>query len=187
MTIFLVAREAEDAHAAVVLEDDGLVIELVAEPRLEAGLTAAHAPGSERRLVAQRPRGLVQAVHELLGGLVAREPVEVVPVPELILQLRLAGLAVADDVGLADDSSPGSPRSGRSLRRARASSSRGRPGRSASRGPRRRSATSTAPPRRRPSRSSGRARRCRAASRRRRACRRRPRPAPSWARSAMPA
>jgi len=38
-------------------------------------------------------------VHELLSGLVAGEPVEVVPVPELILQLRLAGLAVTKIYG----------------------------------------------------------------------------------------
>ena len=46
MTVFLVARVAEDTNAVVVLEDDGLVIELVAEPRHLAGLPASHSPGA---------------------------------------------------------------------------------------------------------------------------------------------
>ena len=63
----LVAAEAEHAHAVGVLEDDGVVVELVAVLRLGADLAPAHAPGLHRRLVAQRPRGLVDAVDQLLG------------------------------------------------------------------------------------------------------------------------
>ena len=129
-------------------------------------------PGLQGRLVAQGPGGLVEAVHQLLGGLVAGEPVEVVPVLHLVLHFAPLGPAARGAHRACRRRSPGWPRSRRSRRRGRGSSLRERPGRSASTARRRGRAVSSAPPRRRPWPFSGPARPARAAFRRRRACRR---------------
>ena len=87
-----VAAEAEHAHAVGILVDHGVMVELVAVLGLDADLPSAHAPGLDRRHVAQGPGGLVEAVDQLLGGLIAREPIEVVPVLQLVLHFVPPGL-----------------------------------------------------------------------------------------------
>jgi len=62
MAIGLVAREAENSHTVLILENGRLVVELVAELRLVRGLASSQAVYSARRLVAERPRRFVDAV-----------------------------------------------------------------------------------------------------------------------------
>ncbi len=76
-----------------------MVVEDVAVDGAEAGRPAAQAVGLRRRLVAHQPGPLVHAVDERLGNVVAREPIEVVPVAVLVLDLGLALLAIDEPVG----------------------------------------------------------------------------------------
>src|SRR5262249_14176274 len=71
VAVVLLAAEAEQLDAALVLEDHGVVVEDVAALRLGAHLAAAHAAGPDGVLVLHGPGHLVQAVDVLLDDVVA--------------------------------------------------------------------------------------------------------------------
>jgi len=82
-----VAALAEHAGAALVLELDEVVVEDLAVILARAHQPAALALGADR-VAAQHPVADVDVVDVLLHDVVAAQPIEVVPVPHLVLHFR---------------------------------------------------------------------------------------------------
>ena len=97
-----VAAVAKDADAVGILVHDRLVVEGVAVLRFDADLPSAHAPGLQRSDVADDPGGDRDVVDQRLREIVAREPVEVIPVLQLVLHFVPLGLALAEHVRAAE-------------------------------------------------------------------------------------
>ena len=82
----------EHPEAVGIGELDGVVIEDLAHVLAHADLAAAHALGLARMRL-HDPVGDVEVVDVLLDDVVAAEPVEVVPVADLVLHFGLARFA----------------------------------------------------------------------------------------------
>ena len=89
---------AEHLQPVGIGELDGVVVEDFAEVLADADLPAAHAVGLHRVPLGD-PVAHVDVVDVLLDDVVAREPGEVVPVADLVLEFGLAGLAGPNSTG----------------------------------------------------------------------------------------
>ncbi len=97
-----VAAVSKHPDPVGIFEDHAEVIILVAVLRLEADLSSPEPPRFDGRDIPERPRTLVDAVDQLLARLIARQPVEVVPVTELELEFAPLRIAFVSEIRTAD-------------------------------------------------------------------------------------
>src|SRR5262249_10229857 len=90
----LLPARVEQLHAALVLEDDRVVVEDVTELLAGSALPAAQADALDRRLVLHAQGHVVDALAGLLDDVVAGEPGEVQPVAQLVRHVVPVLLAV---------------------------------------------------------------------------------------------
>ncbi len=119
LTLFVVrlAKDLLGLHGnGGIFKRYGMTVQQVAVFRLHAHLPPAQPPGLHGRLVAQRPGGLVETVHQLLGRLIAGEPVEVIPILQLVFHFAPLDPCARGTHRECRCTSPESPRSRRSRR-----------------------------------------------------------------------
>ena len=103
VTVGCRAAECIQAWSICKFVDDRVVIEHVAIHFAERTGATGHAKGPLRSFFFQDPAHAIDVVHERLGNIVAREPLEVIPVGVLVLRFAQPFAAWFEPIGTAQE------------------------------------------------------------------------------------